>query len=487
MARQRVKGRFQMHNYKMLIDGIQVAGEEGRFDVINPATGAVFAQCPAGSLGQLDQAVNAAQLAFKSWRHSSHPDRCERLLAIAADIEQEAPSLARLIVLEQGKPLELAFSEVMGAAAWTRYAAGQEIAVERVEETPTQRIELHRKPLGVVASITPWNWPFMIAVWHIMPALRAGNCVISKPSSLTPLSTLGLAEIIARHVPRGVINCVTGEQGFGSAITSHPGIQKIVFTGSTATGQSVMRGAASNLKRLTLELGGNDAAIVLPGTPVEAVAEAIFQAAFLNMGQTCAALKRLYIHESQYEAFADALMHIAARQVVGDGLDAGVTFGPVQNLEQLELVEALVDDARANGARVLCGGARLDHPGVFYPPTLVADVTDGHRLVDEEQFGPVLPLIAYRDVEDVLKRANAGDMGLGGSVWGPDVEQAQALASRLESGVAWVNCHAQIQPNTPFGGSKMSGFGVEFGLEGLLEFTGQQLLFVRKQAVEEGV
>lgn len=471
----------------MLIDGIQVAGEEGRFDVINPATGAVFAQCPAGSLGQLDQAVNAAQLAFKSWRHSSHPDRCERLLAIAADIEQEAPSLARLIVLEQGKPLELAFSEVMGAAAWTRYAAGQEIAVERVEETPTQRIELHRKPLGVVASITPWNWPFMIAVWHIMPALRAGNCVISKPSSLTPLSTLGLAEIIARHVPRGVINCVTGEQGFGSAITSHPGIQKIVFTGSTATGQSVMRGAASNLKRLTLELGGNDAAIVLPGTPVEAVAEAIFQAAFLNMGQTCAALKRLYIHESQYEAFADALMHIAARQVVGDGLDAGVTFGPVQNLEQLELVEALVDDARANGARVLCGGARLDHPGFFYPPTLVADVTDGHRLVDEEQFGPVLPLIAYRDVEDVLKRANAGDMGLGGSVWGPDVEQAQVLASRLESGVAWVNCHAQIQPNTPFGGSKMSGFGVEFGLEGLLEFTGQQLLFVRKQAVEEGV
>ncbi|OCW20622.1 aldehyde dehydrogenase family protein [Pseudomonas sp. S3E12] len=476
-----------MHNYKMLIDGIQVAGEEGRFDVINPATGAVFAQCPAGSLGQLDQAVNAAQLAFKSWRHSSHPDRCERLLAIAADIEQEAPSLARLIVLEQGKPLELAFSEVMGAAAWTRYAAGQEIAVERVEETPTQRIELHRKPLGVVASITPWNWPFMIAVWHIMPALRAGNCVISKPSSLTPLSTLGLAEIIARHVPRGVINCVTGEQGFGSAITSHPGIQKIVFTGSTATGQSVMRGAASNLKRLTLELGGNDAAIVLPGTSVEAVAEEIFQAAFLNMGQTCAALKRLYIHESQYEAFADALTHIAARQVVGDGLDAGVTFGPVQNLEQLELVEALVDDARAQGARVLCGGARLDHPGYFYPPTLVADVTDGHRLVDEEQFGPVLPLIAYRDVEDVLKRANAGDMGLGGSVWGPDVEQAQALASRLESGVAWVNCHAQIQPNTPFGGSKMSGFGVEFGLEGLLEFTGQQLLFVRKQAVEEGV
>ncbi|KRP59290.1 aldehyde dehydrogenase family protein [Pseudomonas trivialis] len=473
-----------MHAYTMLINGVQVAGENGQFDVINPATGSAFAQCPAGSLGQLDEAVAAAQAAFKTWRHSAHERRCEHLNAIANDIEQDADALARLIVMEQGKPLELAFSEVMGAAAWTRYAAGQEIAVELVEETPTQRVELHRKPLGVVASITPWNWPFMIAVWHIMPALRAGNCVISKPSSLTPLSTLRLVEIIARHVPHGVINCVTGEQGFGSAITAHPGIQKIVFTGSTATGQSVMRGAAANLKRLTLELGGNDAAIVLPGTPVHEVAEEVFQAAFLNMGQTCAALKRLYVHQSQYQEFAEALTQIAERQVVGDGLEPGVNFGPVQNLDQLELVQALVADARAQGARVLCGGARLDRPGFFYPPTLVADVTDGQRLVDEEQFGPVLPLIAYEDVEDVLRRANAGDMGLGGSVWGPDSEQAQALASRLESGVAWVNCHARIQPNTPFGGSKMSGFGVEFGLEGLLEFTGQQLLFVNKRAAE---
>lgn len=473
-----------MHEYQMLINGLQVDGEDGHFEVINPATGRAFARCPAGSLAQLDQAVAAAQSAFGTWRCTRHEDRCERLLAIAADIEQDAEALARLIVLEQGKPLALALSEVMGGAAWTRYAAHQQIPVELVEETPTQRIELHRKPLGVVASITPWNWPFMIAVWHIMPALRAGNCVLSKPSSLTPLSTLRLVEIIARHVPRGVINCVTGEQGFGSAITAHPGVQKIVFTGSTATGQRVMRGAAGNLKRLTLELGGNDAAIVLPGTPVDEVAEDIFQAAFLNMGQTCAALKRLYIHESQYQDFAAALTAIAARQVIGDGLEPSVTFGPVQNLEQLELVEALVADARAKGARVLCGGARVNRPGFFYPPTLVADVTDGQGLVDEEQFGPVLPLIAYQEVEDVLRRANAGDMGLGGSVWGADADQATALAARLESGVAWVNCHAQIQPNTPFGGSKMSGFGVEFGLEGLLEFTGQQLLFVRKRDTE---
>ncbi|BBP64594.1 aldehyde dehydrogenase [Pseudomonas sp. Cab53] len=473
-----------MHDYQMLINGQPVDGEDGHFEVINPATGRAFARCPAGSLAQLDQAVDAAQRAFGSWRCTAHEDRCERLLAIAADIERDAEALARLIVLEQGKPMALAFSEVMGAAAWTRYAGQQQIPVELVEETPAQRVELHRKPLGVVASITPWNWPFMIAVWHIMPALRAGNCVISKPSSLTPLSTLRLVGIIARHVPQGVINIVTGEQGFGRAIARHPGIHKVVFTGSTDTGMSVMRGAADNLKRLTLELGGNDAAIVLPGTPVEQVVEDIFQAAFLNMGQTCAALKRLYVHQSQYVAFAEALAAIARRQVVGDGLEPGVSFGPVQNLEQLELVAGLVSDAQAQGARVLCGGARLDRPGFFYPPTVVMDVTDGQRLVDEEQFGPVLPVIAYQDVEDALRRANASDMGLGGSVWGTDLAQAQALASRLECGVAWVNCHAQIQPNTPFGGCKLSGFGVEFGLEGLLEFTSQQLVYVRKLETE---
>lgn len=322
----------------------------------------------------------------------------------------------------------------------------------------------------------------MIAIWHIIPALRAGNCVVSKPSSLTPLSTLRLVEILDRHLPKGVINIVTGEKGFGSAITSHPGIDKIVFTGSTPTGQSVMRGAAANLKRLTLELGGNDAAIVLPGTNVDRVVDDVFAAAFLNMGQTCAALKRLYVHESQYEEFVDALAQRASREVVGDGLEQGVTFGPVQNIEQLDLVNELVEDARRLGARIVCGGKRLDRAGYFYPPTIVADVTDGDRLVDEEQFGPVLPVIAYGDVRDVLSRANSSTMGLGGSVWGPDLQEAQALACELESGVAWVNCHAQIQPNTPFGGSKMSGFGVEFGVEGLLEFTGQQLLFVRKES-----
>lgn len=471
-----------MQNFQLLIDGSKLPGGAGEFAVLNPATGEPLAQCPAGTLEQLNHAVEAARSAFSTWRSSTTAERRERLHKAANDIERQAEELAKLIVGEQGKPMALAMSEVMGGVAWIRYNADLDIPVEVIEETPQQRVELHRKPLGVVASITPWNWPFMIAIWHIIPALRAGNCVVSKPSSLTPLSTLRLVEILDRHLPKGVINIVTGEKGFGSAITSHPGIDKIVFTGSTPTGQSVMRGAAANLKRLTLELGGNDAAIVLPGTDVDRVVDDVFGAAFLNMGQTCAALKRLYVHESQYEEFVDALAQRASREVVGDGLEQGVTFGPVQNIEQLDLVNELVEDARRLGARIVCGGKRLDRAGYFYPPTIVADVTDGDRLVDEEQFGPVLPVIAYGDVRDVLSRANSSTMGLGGSVWGPDLQEAQALACELESGVAWVNCHAQIQPNTPFGGSKMSGFGVEFGVEGLLEFTGQQLLFVRKES-----
>ncbi|MCG6885734.1 MAG: aldehyde dehydrogenase family protein [Proteobacteria bacterium] len=454
------------------------AGEP--IDVVNPASAELVARCPGASREQLNEAVAAAEAAFEGWRQTSHEERREILHRIADEIESRCPELARLIVEEQGKPLPLAEFEVKGGIAWTRYNADLEIPVELIEESDEKRIELHRKPLGVVASITPWNWPFMIASWHIMPALRSGNTVISKPSEYTPLSTIRLVELINKHVPAGVINIVTGGAAIGSAITENSAIRKIIFTGSTATGQQIMRGAATSLKRLTLELGGNDAAIVLPGTDVNRVSQNIFDAAFLNMGQTCAALKRLYVHESQYDEFCDALSVIARRQVVGNGLDEGVTFGPIQNSAQFEKVKALVNDARANGARILCGGAAVDGPGYFYPPTLVADISDGTRLVDEEQFGPALPIIAYGDIDDALARANACSAGLGGSVWSSDLALAQAVASQFDSGVTWVNCHAQIQPNTPFGGCKMSGFGVEFGLDGLLEYTSHHLLYVNK-------
>ena len=460
----------------LVIDGRKVAGDRGTLPVIDPALGEAFAECPNASPAQLDEAVAAAGRAFEQWQHSTCAERRALLEAIAARIEQNAPELAEIIVREQGKPLALAHMEVGGAVAWTRATAALELPVEVIEDRPGKRIELHRRPLGVVGSITPWNWPLMIAVWHIMPALRAGNAVVIKPSELTPLNTLRLVELIDEVAPPGLVNAVAGGAALGRGISGHPGIHKIVFTGSTRTGQDIMRNAADTLKRLTLELGGNDAGIVLPGTDIGAIAEGVFGSAFLNMGQTCAALKRLYVHESQYEDMCRHLVAIAARQKVGNGLDEGTSFGPIQNRDQFERVCELVEDARAAGARILCGGEPLPGKGYFYPPTLVADIADGTRLVDEEQFGPVLPVIRYRDVDEAVRLANASTNGLGGSVWSGDPEAARAVANRLECGTVWINGHAEVLPHCPFGGCKMSGFGVEFGLEGLLEYTRPQLL-----------
>lgn len=469
-----------MRKFSLIINGQKVAGEAGSFGVTNPATEEVFAQCPQASVAQLDQAVAAAKTAFGSWQFSSEDERKNLLHSIADRIEANALELAELIVAEQGKPLFLAQMEVGGAVAWTRATAGLEVPIEVLEDSDSKRVELHRKPLGVVGSITPWNWPFMIAAWHIMPAIRSGNAVVSKPSGLTPLNTLRLIEIINEVAPAGLVNIVTGEADIGSGMTGHPDIRKIVFTGSTPTGQAIMRSAADNLKRLTLELGGNDAGIVLPDADPSAIAESIFQTSFLNMGQTCAALKRLYVHESVYGELCEKLADIAAQQVLGNGMDAGVNFGPVQNIDQLSLVNELVEDAKANGACVLIGGKPLDGKGYFYPPTIVSNISDGVRLVDEEQFGPVLPIIKYSDVEDAIKRANASENGLGGSVWSADITAAQKIAGRLECGTAWINGHAELLPYAPFGGCKMSGFGVEFGIDGLLEYTVAQVININK-------
>ncbi|WP_207063001.1 aldehyde dehydrogenase family protein [Motiliproteus sp. SC1-56] len=467
--------------YNLIIGGQAIAGARGHFDVLNPATEQVVAQCPQASMDQLDQAVEAAQAAFEQWKLSSHAERQRVIAAIADRLEERAGELADIIVQEQGKPRFLAEAEVGGAVAWTRATAELELPVEVLEDSYAKRIEMHRKPLGVVGSITPWNWPLMIAVWHIIPALRAGNAVVCKPSGLTPLNTLMLGEIINEVAPPGLVNVICAESRIGAAMSEHPGINKIVFTGSTPTGQSIMSAAAGNLKRLTLELGGNDAAIVLPDADIDASAMAIFQTAFLNMGQTCAALKRLYVHDSQYDALCQKLADIAREQTLGNGADAGVTFGPVQNRAQLELVTELVEDARKQGAQVLSGGSPLDGPGYFYPPTIVRDIEDGTRLVDEEQFGPVLPVIRYQDVEDAVRRANANSNGLGGSVWSTDIEQAQRIAARLECGSVWINNHADIVPHAPFGGCKMSGFGTEFGQEGLLEYTYPQVIHINKE------
>nr|WP_246826385.1 aldehyde dehydrogenase family protein [Rhizobium binae] len=456
----------------MLIGGETVATTD-HAPVTNPSNGEIVGYMPLAQEADLDRAVAAAAEAFRSWSRTSNEERAAACRAIAEKIGEHAEELAQILTREQGKPLNGLGSrfEIGGALAWTRHTAELDLPVEILQDDNKGRVELHRKPIGVVGSITPWNWPVMIACWHIMPAARAGNTVVIKPSPLTPLSTIRLVEIINEVLPPGVVNVIAGENSIGAALSAHPGIAKMTFTGSTETGKKIMASAVATLKRLTLELGGNDAGIVLPDVDPKSIVEGLFWGAFINNGQTCAALKRLYVHDSIYEEVCAALADYAGKIAIGDGLDEASILGPVQNELQFNKVRDLVDDARAKGGRILTGGAPMDRPGYFYPITLVADVDHGVRLVDEEQFGPALPIIRYSDLDEVIARANQNPAGLGGSVWSADLEKAKHYAMQLECGSVWINKHGAIQPNAPFGGVKQSGIGVEFGAEGLKEFT----------------
>ncbi len=468
----------------MMIDGQAVKGT-GTIDVINPATGSPFAAVQRATVDQVNEAVQSAKNAFASWSQTSDSERQTACNKLAAAIEANMPELMELVTKESGKPMGGlngvgAGMEVGGSMAWTQFTAGLELPVDVIQDDDNARVEVHRKPLGVVASITPWNWPLLIAIWHVVPAIRTGNTVVIKPSPFTPVATTRFVELAQEVLPPGVLNLVNGEGDVGGALTTHPDIAKIVFTGSTATGRKIMESASASLKRLTLELGGNDAGIVLPDVDVKEVAPKIFGACFHNNGQTCAALKRLYVHESQYEEMCSELAKMAQQVKVGDGLAEDTELGPIQNEAQLNIVTSLAESARADGGRFLTGGKRMDREGYFFEPTIVADLTDGSRLVDEEPFGPIVPVIKYSDVDEVIARANANERGLGGSVWSSDTNKAIEFAQKLECGSAWVNQHGTIQPNAPFGGVKQSGVGVEFGTYGLEEYTSIQTLNIAK-------
>jgi acyl-CoA reductase-like NAD-dependent aldehyde dehydrogenase len=473
-----------MQTYNMIIDGKTVSSVND-FEVINPATGATFAKCALGDESTVDLAVAAAQRAFVTWRDVSDEEKVSKVNALASILEQNMPELMELVTKESGKPMgglnDIGSGmEVGGSIAWTQYTGSLSLSVDSVQDDDLASIEVHRKPLGVVASITPWNWPLMIAIWHVIPAIRAGNTVLIKPSPLTPVATMRFVELANTVLPPGVLNVITGDGPVGNVISNHPGINKIVFTGSTQTGKKIMSAASGNLKRLTLELGGNDAGILLADVDVKAIAPKLFAACFHNNGQTCACLKRLYVHESIYDEVCSEMAAIAKSVVVGDGLEEGTQLGPVQNKMQLTKVKELIDDAIQQGAKILAGGNNLGGDGYFYPPTIVSDISDGVRLVDEEQFGPVLPIIKYADINEVLTRSNNNECGLGGSVWSKDISKAKAIAAKMETGSVWINDHGAIQPNAPFGGVKQSGIGVEFGQYGLEEYVSLQTIKVCK-------
>jgi acyl-CoA reductase-like NAD-dependent aldehyde dehydrogenase len=363
----------------------------------------------------------------------------------------------------------------MGMAGFFRYLSSLDLPMRVIEDSGDRRVEAHRRPLGVVGAIIPWNYPLLILSFKLPSALLAGNTLVVKPAPTTPLSTLKFAELVKDILPKGVLNVITDANDLGDAMTKHPDIRKISFTGSTATGQKVMASAAQTLKRITLELGGNDAGIVLDDVDPKKVAPGIFEGAFQNSGQVCLAIKRLYVHESVYDEICDELVAIAKSTVVDDGSKQGTKLGPLQNKMQYEKVKVFLEDARKNG-NIIAGGAAMDRPGYFIEPTIVRDIKEGSRLVDEEQFGPVLPVIKYSDNDDVIRRANATNYGLGASVWSSDTARAHKVASQIEAGTVWINKHLDMAPHIPFGGAKHSGIGTEFAEEGLAEFTQLQII-----------
>lgn len=463
--------------FRLLIDGDLVAGAT-QLDVIDPASSTVFACAPDASREQLDAAVQAAARAYPAWRTLSLLERQSILRRLGDSIEENSEALSRLLTREQGRPLPGARLEVQSCARWFRSFAELDLPVHRRRDAQGCEFETARVPLGVVAAIAPWNYPLSLAVWKLAPALLAGNTVVLKPSPYTPLATLKLGELFATLVPRGVLNVISGSDRLGPWLAQHELVAKVAFTGSTATGRRVMAGAAPTLKRLTLELGGNDPAIVLPDVDVARVARKLFTGAFFNAGQICIAAKRIYVHDDVYDAFSSAFADAARNAVLGPGSAPDTTLGPVQNQVQYERVKALIADCRAHGYKFLAGGELPAGPGWFIPATVVDNPPDDARVVVEEPFGPIVPLLRWRELDDVIRRANDSEYGLGASVWSGDIAAARVIARRLEAGTVWINNILLLDPLAPFGGQKQSGLGVENALEGLLEYTQLQTVIV---------
>jgi len=469
--------------YKNLINGKMIDTGEW-LDVVNPANEEVIGQVPASGEEQLNQAVAAARTAFESWRKTSFEERQAVCMAISGVLKENADELYRLLTSEQGKPYDQAKGEIYGAAGMSAAQATLQLEDVVNEDSDVRLSRTRRVPVGVVGGIVPWNFPVMMAVQKIVPALMSGCTIVLKPSPFTPLTTLRMAELIADKVPAGTVNIITGEDSLGPLITGHPDINKITFTGSTATGKKIMEGASADLKRITLELGGNDASIVMPDADPQKVAEQLFWSSFSNAGQICVAAKRIYIHEDIYDELSAALVEYAKTVTVGDGSQQGTGVGPIQNKKQYERVLELIDDAKDNGYKFLVGGD-VDPSGTGYyvPITIMDNPPEDARIVAEEQFGPVMPLMKFSTESEVIQRANDSEYGLAGAVWTGDTDKGVEIAEQLETGTVWINEYLHLSPFSPFGGHKQSGFGAEYGLDGLKEFTYPQVITVKKDNV----
>jgi acyl-CoA reductase-like NAD-dependent aldehyde dehydrogenase len=464
--------------YAMLVNGKLVSAPT-TFDVINPSTGQPFAKAPDCSKETLDEAVAAAKAAFPAWSKSSHEERAGTLRKCMEKLKGAEDQLAELLVKEQGKALAAAKFEInwiqVFLESFTAVKVEDKVLIDNEMETVTQ---VH-VPLGVVGGITPWNFPPLMACWKLGEVVMTGNTLVLKSSPFTPLTTCLMSELFVDCFPPGVVNLLSGGNQVGEWLTLHPDVAKISFTGSTRTGKAIQKATADTMKRITLECGGNDPAVLLPGVDIKEVAPGIFGNAMNNSGQVCIAIKRCYVHESQAEELIKELTEAAKNAKMGDGMTEGVEYGPLNNKMQFDRVKELTEAAKLDGAKVHVGGDPLPGGGYFFPPTILSNVKEGSRIVDEEQFGPVLPVITYTDVDDVIKRANNTNYGLGASVWGPTAEAAK-VAAQIDAGTVWVNQHLNVSPDVPFGGRKESGVGRQMGSATIDGNTDKKIIRVPK-------
>ena len=464
---------------RLLINNRWVPSESGKtFPTINPSTGEEISQVAEADAADVDKAVTAARAAFEGpWRKLRASERGRLLHRLADLIEKNADELARLETLDNGKPISVAKAvDVAKTVACYRYFAGwaDKVQGKTIPIDGDFFCYTRHEPIGVVGQIIPWNYPMLMQSWKLAPALATGNTVVMKPAEQTPLSALRVGELIVEAgFPEGVVNLLPGfGPTAGAAIARHMDVDKVAFTGSTEVGRLIMEAAAkSNLKRITLELGGKSPNIIFADTDLDEAVEGAHMGVFVNQGQSCCAGSRVFVEEKIYQQFVEKSVARARKRRVGDPLDPTTEQGPQVDQSQFDSVMGYIESGRSDGATLACGGEPVGNRGYFIQPTVFADVQDEMKIARQEIFGPVMSVIVFKDVDEVIARANRTDYGLAAGVWTRDIKKAHAVANAMRAGTVWVNCYHVLDTRAPFGGFKQSGIGRELGEYGLQEYT----------------
>ncbi|KAH8659963.1 aldehyde dehydrogenase [Xylariales sp. PMI_506] len=479
------------YTFANVVDG-ELRSSSNVANGIDPSTKQKLWDVPQAVDADLDDAVAAARKAFPQWSQTSWEDRGALIHAARQILLEHEPDMAALVTKEVGKPIQFGHLEVQHALNFLEFNANSPPLGERVVQDDDElRLTLRYQPVGVVGAISPWNFPLVLAVAKIAAALITGNCVIVKPSPFAPYSVLKFAELVRGVFPPGVLQALNGGEDLGPRIVAHPGIDKITFTGSTATGKKVMAAVAATgqgLKSLTLELGGNSACVVCPDVNVQAVAPQVAVGAFFNSGQFCMGTKRLYVHEDIYDVFLKELVGVVGSWKVGatSDLATDVMLGPVQNDMQYQIVKTFFQDSVDNGLNFALGGPlgkAASESNYIIPPAIIDNPSDNSLVVTHEAFGPILPVMKWRDEEDVITRMNNTESGLGGAVWSKDIGRAERIAGRIEAGTVWINSFEKPLPQAHFSGWKQSGFGGEWGREGLYAYCLPKAIHFYKSSV----